>query len=383
MGDSALGSPYYWVRYYIRDPKTGQKKRIYESSGSTNRRAAAKFRAARIAEADQGKRPPDDVDGFMSDDLVEVYRKDFIRKGNVSWDRVERAVKRMRPWFGEDRATDITAKRLLGYLDYRLGEGNALAYAQYDLKCLHRMFRLAVHAEHLPTMPTFPEFEEPKNARQGFFTEADMLALQVELPDYLRGVFTFMYWVGWRSWSEVITRRWDRHVDFDEGTVRVLRGEMKNRKQTKAVLLKHLPEIKEIIRWQREYTDHWERELGRKIPWVFHRCGNRIKHYYYAWHSACRRAGLQFTDAEGRACRPRPHDFRRTTGPSSAWAYRAVWPRRSWVTRRTRCTTATRSVQRVTYLKRLRNCRRSSDRRRRRRRSGSRKSEQGGTFWGH
>ncbi len=46
-----------------------------------------------------------------------------------------------------------------------------------------------------------------------------------------------------------------------------------------------------------------QRERGIVCPWVFHRDGKRIKNFYAAWRTVCKKAGVP-----GRI----PHDFRRT-----------------------------------------------------------------------
>jgi integrase len=64
-----------------------------------------------------------------------------------------------------------------------------------------------------------------------------------------------------------------------------------------------LPELKEVLRSQRDATKALERKEGVIVPWVFHRDGKPIKDFRGAWDAACKAAG----------CPSRiPHDFRRT-----------------------------------------------------------------------
>jgi len=62
-------------------------------------------------------------------------------------------------------------------------------------------------------------------------------------------------------------------------------------------------DLKATLVKQKARTEALQRELGRVIPWVFHRDGEQFKSYRRAWKTACRKAGLP-----GRI----PHDFRRT-----------------------------------------------------------------------
>ncbi len=66
--------------------------------------------------------------------------------------------------------------------------------------------------------------------------------------------------------------------------------------------------LRDLLRKQRDATKEAERRLGRIIPWVFHRDGERIRDCYHAWRAACHRAGVLGTDGQPK----RPHDFRRT-----------------------------------------------------------------------
>ena len=70
-----------------------------------------------------------------------------------------------------------------------------------------------------------------------------------------------------------------------------------------------IPELLEIMKEMREYTDRVEKaksvEAGRfvRIPWVFHRDGEPVKGFYKAWKEACDLAGCPGALV---------HDFRRT-----------------------------------------------------------------------
>ena len=63
------------------------------------------------------------------------------------------------------------------------------------------------------------------------------------------------------------------------------------------------PALEALLKRRREVDENREKQLGEKVPWVFHRDGGKIVNPYKAWRSACRRAGL-----EGKTL----HDFRRT-----------------------------------------------------------------------
>src|SRR5687768_5 len=54
-----------------------------------------------------------------------------------------------------------------------------------------------------------------------------------------------------------------------------------------------LPALAELLRSQRNLTDTVQSMTGKKVPWVFHRFGKRIRSYQDGWRAACERAGIK------------------------------------------------------------------------------------------
>jgi integrase len=138
---------------------------------------------------------------------------------------------------------------------------------------------------------------------------------------YLKPLMTCGYLTGWRVRSELCPLTWDR-VDLNSGTMRIERS----KNDTARVFpINADPELAEVFRRQREYTDEVQRRTGQIIQLVFHKEGRPIGSYHKAWHSACRRAAV-LKDTEGNPVkrngkavfvRPQllgriPHDFRRS-----------------------------------------------------------------------
>jgi hypothetical protein len=106
-------------------------------------------------------------------------------------------------------------------------------------------------------------------------------------------------------------------VDFAAGVVRLEVGSTKNR-EGRTFPFRALPALKTLLERRREVTRAVERRLGRIVPWVFHRDGERIREFHKTWRAACRRAATA-THENGVAevVRPDlleriPHDLRRT-----------------------------------------------------------------------
>jgi integrase len=132
-----------------------------------------------------------------------------------------------------------------------------------------------------------------------------------ELPDYLKPLMTCGYLTGWRVRSELCPLTWDR-VDLKAGSMRIERSKNDS---ARVFPINADPELAEVLRRQREYTDDVQRRTGQIIPLVFHREGRPIGSYHKAWHSAWRRP----VQRDGKVVVVRPHlvgripyDFRRS-----------------------------------------------------------------------
>ncbi len=212
--------------------------------------------------------------------------------------RLHLALHHLRQHFGDDRAVQITSDRLTSYANNRRSDGAALASISTELAALRRAFNLAGRAGRLMSRPHFPTIKL-NNTRQGFFEEADFRAVQAELPEHLRPLMTCGFLTGWRTRDELRPMTWDR-VDLKAGTVRLERSKNND---GRVFPINADPELAELFRQQRAYTDEVQKRTGQVIRHVFHKDGRPIGDYYKAWRSACKKAGLP-----GRI----PHDFRRS-----------------------------------------------------------------------
>ena len=291
-------SPYWWYKVYALDPETGRKVAIRESTKTTSETKAKKIRVAAIENLAGGFNPR--AERIMFADLKTALVSDYQARGNRSLDRARRAFKHLAAAFGRSRAVDITAGRIATYFSNRLEEKAALSTALYELRILKRGFRLLVRRSDLSRVPVFPEMPDPKNARAGFFTNADFAALQVELPEHLRAPAQFGYLTSWRK-SEVFGLQW-KNVEWDAEVINLDVGTTKSGRG-RAFPFGVYPALRELLERQRAYADTVEVDLHRDVVWVFHRQGKPIKDHYAGWRAACKRAGL-----EGRTF----HDLRRS-----------------------------------------------------------------------
>src|SRR6266851_1978057 len=203
------------------------------------------------------------------------------------------------PFFKGWRAMDIGTEAATRYTVQRQDEGASNASINRELSVLGRMFTLAVQQGKVAIRPYFPKLKEA-DARGGFFEAEDFRCVLRELPTYLQPVMLTAYITGWRVPSELLTRKWRKHIDVENGWLRLEPGETKSGQGRMFPLI---PALREIVAHQVRLSITFERETGKEVPWLFHNQGHRIVNYYPAWHRACEAAGVA-----GRI----PHDFRRT-----------------------------------------------------------------------
>ena len=299
-------SPYWYIRY-----RDARGRRLTESSRSLTKADAERQLRERLQRVDRGENPSPHRVTF--DQLL----KDMILDREVRGCRSRPPVKRLIEAFGSMRATMINGSAILAYETKRLkADGAARATVNQELASLRRMFNLGVdNGLLLPSQMPRIKTPNPRNARQGFFEEADFAAILEELPEYLIPPISFGYFTGWRVRSEVLPMRWSQ-VDFHSGMVRLEPNTTKNN-EGREFPFAALPGLNHLLEQQRERTRSLEKETSRIIPWVFHRKGERIRGYRSQWETAREAAsraapddatGLPRVDLGDRLV----HDLRRT-----------------------------------------------------------------------
>jgi integrase len=95
------------------------------------------------------------------------------------------------------------------------------------------------------------------------------------------------YLTGWRK-GELLSRRW-RHVDLEEGWLRLEPGETKNGRGRMFPLI---PQLRTVLERQYKRKLEIERRNGRLVNALFfHDDGRPIRSFRRSWHRACEEAG--------------------------------------------------------------------------------------------
>jgi len=303
MGGIYKRGEVYWV-YYNR-----HGKQYRESTKSTREDDAVRLLKKRQGEIGDGKLPGIHFEKVtydeLRDDLARQYRLDGKKEPPRTW-HLDR-------FFSGYRAVSITTPAVQDYIEKRLSgeypfiryhktgkdkgkprkdkQGSTLAdpgsnaTINRELAALKRMLNLG--AKHTPPkvnrVPYIPKLKE-ENVRSFFFTPEEYIALQETAKKdypYLASPIRFAYYVGWRK-EEIFQLTWDR-VNLDEGTVWLLPGQTKN-KEARWI---HLPKsIIKMLKIQRMRTH-------KDCQWVFHRDGEQIKDFRFAWGKITEAAGLK------------------------------------------------------------------------------------------
>ncbi len=286
MGSIYKRGNIYWIKYY----RNGKPYR--ESSHSDKITKAERLLKLREGEIAEGKLPGVYFDKVRFDELAEDFLTDYRINGKDTLSKAERSVRYLKEFFGGRKAIDISTADVKAYIEKRLEEGMSNASINRELAALKRMFHLGAQCTppKVSLIPHIPMLKE-SNVRKGFFEFHEYQALKNALPDELKPIITFAYHTGWRK-SEILALRWDC-VDFKAGVVRIEPGSTKNEEGREVYLN---PEL--LSEMQSLFSN---RRLG--CPYVFHRNGEPIKDFRWAWKSACESIGLK-----GRLF----HDLRRT-----------------------------------------------------------------------
>jgi len=229
-------------------------------------------------------------------DVLDDYRVNRRR----SLADVERHVRlHLMPQFGRRRMAAITTAHVRRYVIRRQEEGARNATINRELSVLKRAFTLAVAAGALPSQPRIALLRED-NVRRGFFEADEFEAVRSRLPLDLADLVSFLYTTGWRWRSEAARLRWTT-VSFAAGEVRLDPGTTKT---GEGRVFPFTTDLRALLERRRAVTRARERDLGRRVPYVFTRPdGERINSFNKAWATASRGAGVS-----GRVL----HDFRRT-----------------------------------------------------------------------
>lgn len=281
-GSVYMRGPFWWISFSVNGA------RHTESTRSKKKKDATDLLQQRQSEILSG-RFVSRAERVSFDDLVALIKADYEQKQHRTWERVEHAIKHLRPFFEKVPAVAITFDRVSRYITARLSQPrSSRGTVHKELAALGRMLTLAVHAGRLPTRPHLPTLKLD-NVRKGFFTNEEVERVLSFLPEWYAPAIEFAWRTGWRI-GEVKSLTWAQ-VDLNAGIVRLEPGTTKNR-MGRTFPIYASPALMALLQRQREHTDAWQRQNNQIVPWVFWREGVKLGDHRDVWNRCCREAGV-------------------------------------------------------------------------------------------
>jgi integrase len=299
--------------WYARYQLHGRK--IVESTGCTKFEEARQWLRRREGATARNEPVRVKADRATFAEMADRLREDYRTNGK-HLPTLEARLGHLLAAFGAMRMARLIPADVERYKTQRLDVGATNGTINRELEVLARAFRLGAKLGLLnATLGVRDHRLAEAPPRAGFFEREQYEAVRRELatgarhrdarPDLAVAV-TIYHEFGWRL-DEVLELE-TRHVNRDEGehgTLRLDPGATKN-DDPRVVYL--TPEVRRLLDEQLGRVALLERQLGRKVRYVFphlrgRRRGECVQDFPKAWASACKRAGCQGM---------RRHDFRRT-----------------------------------------------------------------------
>jgi len=257
-------------------------KSYFKSSESEDPEEARRLYRIAVGDVARGKTPIIIFNQVTLDELATDYLADYKIRELKNLDHAQRYVKDLRGFFGNIRVTKITTTKIRQYIQMRKDASLSNGSINRELGALKRMFSLAIKSDppKVDRIPNIPMLDEKGSVRKGFFEYNEYRALLGALPDYLKPVFTFGYFSGWRI-KEILNLKW-RQIDFEAGKASIPPGGTKNKDAREIYLDADLLKELKVL----------EAKRNPLCPYVFQRNGKRIRDFYKAWEKALRACGF-------------------------------------------------------------------------------------------
>jgi integrase len=273
----------WWIEYY------DQEKRLRRERIGPNKAAAEhRLREVLSAKAEERhiKKNPEAKTTFKA--LAQWYLELPEVKAKRSYDRDQRSLLKLLPFFGERLLKNINPAKVEAYKQTRLNEPSgrtpkhltAPATVNRELACLKTIFSKAVKngkAERNPTQGV--KMLKENNERDRVLSLEEYARLLAHCPDYLKTIVKLAYHTGMRQ-GEILSLTWGQ-VDLKEGFIRLQPADTKT---NEGRLVPFNSELREMFK-----------AIPKNLPAarVFNRNGKPIASIREAFEASCRRAEIE------------------------------------------------------------------------------------------
>ena len=274
------GSKFYWMSFRING-----RRRIWESTGTPNKKLAEKIHARRLSEIAEGRWFPVEAKRRIFEELRDRYMKEHsqVYKTPKSTLRDETSFKHLSKFFGGLTLAEITPARISEYKSLRKAEKAKPATLARELEVFRHSLNLAAREwEWLERNPFEKvKIEKPQNKKERWISrEEERRLLDAALP-WLREIVLFAFNTGMRQ-DEILSLRWPQ-VDLSRRAMTLLETKNKEKRtipinQTVLELLKAKSKVRSISGYV--FTS----QAGKKI---------HARNLLRAYFSARKKAGLE------------------------------------------------------------------------------------------
>jgi integrase len=285
------GSKFWWIRPFIDGLQCPQSSKETDFFAARDKLRALEGKIA------EGQPITPQTGRVRFEHLAADLVTDYENKELASIDDLKRRLKKhINPAIGHLRVDQIKPSVIRDYIKLRKQQGAENGGINRELAAIRRAFRLGYpeKVSFIPKIEMLPE----DNERQTSFTEEQFRSVLRHANPTLRSVLIIAYYTGWRI-RAILNLEW-RDVDLSGGFITTTLS--KNRKRVRCPITP-FPELKSTLDELRRVTTETEKVRIMRIPWVFHRDGERVRSIRKAWLFARRKAGVP-----GHVI----HDFRRT-----------------------------------------------------------------------
>lgn len=273
----------WWIEYYDHEKRL-RRERIGPNKAAAEQQLREILSAR--AEGRYIKKSPDTKTLFKN--LARWYLELPEVRAKRSYDRDERSLLKLLPFFGERLLKDINPAKVEAYKQTRLNEPSGRtpqhltkpATVNRELACLKTIFSKGVKngkAEKNPTQGV--KMLKENNERDRILSPEEYARLLVHCPAHLKPIVKVAYHTGMRQ-GEILNLIWGQ-VDLREGFIK-LRPEDTKTNEGRLVPLNG--ELREMFK-----------KMPRNLPGarVFSRNGKPINSIREVFEAACRRAEIE------------------------------------------------------------------------------------------
>ena len=213
-------SPYYWITYKV------DGKRVYESTGTKNKKLAEKIYAKVIMDIEEGRFFQTESRRRTFEELRDRYMAEFAipNKAPRTIEKDRNTFKPLSTFFEGYTLAKITPQAITEYKLHRRTQGIKVGTLAKELELLRASLNVAMREwEWMDTSPFLKvRIEQPKNSIYRWLTADEEALLVSDCADWVKEIVLFALNTGMRQ-DEILSLKW-QDVDLARRTLTVVKS---------------------------------------------------------------------------------------------------------------------------------------------------------------